>query len=81
MGLAPDVYGEGLRIPPYRLARAGEIVEDVMRLILANVRGNLPSVTATSSPDGSLKTGESRGCWKIVARRGVAEAEPSMPDT
>src|SRR5438046_393243 len=31
MGLATDVYGEGVRIPPIHLARAGEICEDVMR--------------------------------------------------
>src|SRR3979411_97060 len=39
MGLATDVYGEGLRIPPIRLVRRGEVDDDVMRLIMANVRG------------------------------------------
>tara|TARA_A100001037_G_scaffold304765_1_gene342658 strand:+ start:4173 stop:5897 length:1725 start_codon:yes stop_codon:yes gene_type:complete len=33
-----EVYQEGLRIPPIRLVRDGEIVEDVFDLILLNVR-------------------------------------------
>src|SRR5262245_24916659 len=40
MGLATDVYGEGVRIPPLRIVRAGEICEDVMKLIFANVRSS-----------------------------------------
>ena len=38
MPLAREVYQEGLIIPPIRLARRGEIVQDVMNLIRANVR-------------------------------------------
>ena len=74
MGLATDVYGEGLRLPPIRLVRAGEIVEDVMRLILANVRGAAERRGDFQAQIGSLKTGESR-LLEIVARRGVAEAK------
>src|SRR5437588_8138526 len=39
MGLATDVYGEGLRIPPVRIVRGGVIDDEMMRLLLANVRG------------------------------------------
>ena len=35
---AKTVFGEGLRIPPVKLFRRGEPVEDVFRLILNNVR-------------------------------------------
>jgi len=38
MPLAREVYQEGLIIPPIRLVRRGEIVQDVMSLIRANVR-------------------------------------------
>jgi N-methylhydantoinase B/oxoprolinase/acetone carboxylase alpha subunit len=38
MPLAREIYQEGLRIPPVLLMRGGEIVRDVMELILANVR-------------------------------------------
>src|SRR5690242_15361559 len=30
MGLATDVYGEGVRIPPIRIVRGGEVCDDVM---------------------------------------------------
>jgi N-methylhydantoinase B len=74
MGLATDVYGEGLRLPPIRLVRAGEIVKDVMRLILANVRGAAERRGDFQAQIGSLKTGELR-LLEIVARRGVSEAQ------
>jgi N-methylhydantoinase B/oxoprolinase/acetone carboxylase alpha subunit len=38
MPLAREIYQEGLRIPPVMLMRDGRTVDDVMNLILANVR-------------------------------------------
>lgn len=38
MPLAREIYQEGLRIPPVLLMRRGEVQNDVMNLILANVR-------------------------------------------
>ena len=38
MPLAREIYQEGLRIPPVLLFRGGDVVPDVMGLILANVR-------------------------------------------
>ena len=35
---AREIYQEGIRIPPTRLVHDGEIVEDVMNLVLSNVR-------------------------------------------
>jgi N-methylhydantoinase B len=35
---AKTVYGEGLRIPPVKIFRKGQPVEDIIRLILNNVR-------------------------------------------
>ena len=37
-GDSTEIYQEGLRLPPVRLWRAGELDEDLLRLILANVR-------------------------------------------
>ena len=37
-GSATELYHEGLMIPPIRIHRAGEPIEDVMRLIAANTR-------------------------------------------
>ncbi len=38
MPLAREIYQEGLRIPPLRLIRAGAMDEELLRLLLANVR-------------------------------------------
>jgi N-methylhydantoinase B len=38
MGICREIYQEGLRIPPVKLVRGGEIVRDVMALVLNNVR-------------------------------------------
>src|SRR2546430_4655731 len=73
MGLATDVYGEGVRIPPIHLVRGGETCDDVMKLILANVRSNKERQADFEAQIGSLKTGEAR-LLEIVARRGVKEA-------
>jgi N-methylhydantoinase B len=73
MGLASDIYGEGLRIPPIRLVRNGELDEDVMRLVLANVRGHDERRGDFQAQIGSLKTGAKR-LLEIVDRRGPREA-------
>ena len=33
-----EIYQEGLRIPPIRIVAGGEVIEDVLQLILLNVR-------------------------------------------
>jgi len=73
MGLATDIYGEGLCIPPVRLVRNGELNEDVMRLILANVRSHDERRGDFQAQIGSLRTGTAR-LLEIVARRGQSEA-------
>src|SRR5438132_1311350 len=73
MGLATDIYGEGVRIPPIRIVRGGELCEDVMKLILANVRSSNERRADFEAQIGSLKTGASR-LLEIVARRGKTEA-------
>ena len=75
MGLATDVYGEGVRIPPIRIVRGGETCDDVMKLILNNVRSSDERRADFAAQIGSLKTGEMR-LWEIVARRG----EPEVSD-
>jgi N-methylhydantoinase B len=72
MGLATDIYGEGIRIPPIRLVRGGEIDSDVFRLLLANVRGNTERRGDFEAQIGSLQIGTAR-LLEIVARRGERE--------
>jgi len=72
MGMATDVYGEGIRIPPVRIVRNGEIDQDVMRLILNNVRGQEERRGDFQAQIGSLKTGSVR-LLEILERRGIDE--------
>jgi N-methylhydantoinase B len=73
MGMATDVYGEGLRIPPVMLVRGGRVVDDVMRLVLANVRVESERRADFEAQIGSLRTGAAR-LLEIVARSGAREA-------
>jgi N-methylhydantoinase B len=73
MGMATDVYGEGLRIPPVRLVRGGRMVEDVMRLLMANVRVERERRADFEAQVGSLKTGAAR-LLEIAGRAGIEEA-------
>lgn len=73
MGLATDVYGEGVRIPPIRIVRGGAVCDDVMKLILTNVRSSHERQADFAAQIGSLKTGEMR-LLEIVERRGEQEA-------
>lgn len=74
MGMAIDVYGEGLRIPPVAIARAGRPVEDVMNLLFANVRGADERRADLAAQMGSLRVGRAR-LLEIVKRRGASEAQ------
>ncbi len=38
MGLCREIYQEGLRLPPVKLVRGGELDRDVLALVLSNVR-------------------------------------------
>jgi N-methylhydantoinase B len=73
MGMATDIYGEGLRIPPIHLVRGNRVNEDVMRLLLANVRGADERRADFAAQTGSLRTGATR-LLEIVARAGAVEA-------
>lgn len=73
MGLAADIYAEGICIPPVRLMRGGKFEEDLMRLILANVRSGAERRADFEAQMGSLNTGAAR-LLEIVERRGTSEA-------
>jgi len=71
MGMATDIYGEGLRIPAIHLVRGGVLVEDMLRLLLANVRGAEERRADFAAQIGSLKTGTVR-LLEIMERAGNA---------
>jgi N-methylhydantoinase B len=74
MGLAIDVYGEGIRIPPVRIVKAGKFDEDLLKLLFANVRASDERRADFEAQIGSLKTGAMR-LLEIVERRGAREAK------
>jgi N-methylhydantoinase B len=71
--MATDVYGEGLRIPPVKIVKGGREDADLMRVLLANVRGADERRADFEAQLGSLKTGASR-LLEIVGRAGAREA-------
>ncbi|HVG30479.1 MAG TPA: hydantoinase B/oxoprolinase family protein, partial [Pyrinomonadaceae bacterium] len=73
MGMATDVYGEGLRIPPVKLLKGGREDADLMSVLLANVRGAEERRADFEAQIGSLRTGASR-LLEIVSRAGSREA-------
>jgi N-methylhydantoinase B len=73
MGLAADIYAEGVSIPPIRIVRDGQLVKDIMRLILANVRSSDERRADFEAQMGSLHTGAAR-LQEIVERRGQEES-------
>jgi N-methylhydantoinase B len=72
MPLARDVYGEGLRLPPVFLVRRGLRQDDVLRLVLANVRTPAERAADLDAQLGAQVTG-ARRLAALAARRGRAE--------
>jgi len=72
MGVATEIFQEGIRLPPVTLVKGGELNRDVFDLLLANVRtpeereGDLEAQLAAN------ETGRRR-LLEIVARSGAAE--------
>jgi len=77
MPLAREIYQEGLRIPPSLLVRGGRLDEDLLRLILANVRtpeerrGDLLAQTM------AIRRGQTR-LAEIAGRYGIETVRRNM---
>lgn len=70
MPLAQEVFQEGLILPPIKLMRRSEICQDVMALILANVRTPAERVGDLSAQIASNRVAEAR-LRGLVARYGT----------
>ncbi len=66
MARAADVHGEGLRIPPIRLVRAGRVDREVLALLLANMRVPLEREGDLLAQWSTNRVGEAR--LKVMAR-------------
>jgi N-methylhydantoinase B len=60
MGPGREIYQEGIRIPPVRIVRGGEIDRDVLSLILHNVRTPVEREGDLAAQMGACQVGERR---------------------
>ncbi len=60
MGPASEIFQEGLRIPPVRLVRAGQLDRELLSLILLNVRTAREREGDLESQMGACRVGEQR---------------------
>jgi N-methylhydantoinase B len=70
MGPAQEIYQEGIRIPPIRLMRRGEMCGDVLALLLANVRTPAERQGDLSAQIGACRVGERR-LHEVIAKYGL----------
>jgi N-methylhydantoinase B len=72
MGPAREIFQEGLRIPPVKIFRRGEMNRDVMALLLANVRTPAEREGDLAAQIAACRTGERR-LTGIVGKYGETE--------
>ncbi|HEY1760627.1 MAG TPA: hydantoinase B/oxoprolinase family protein [Bryobacteraceae bacterium] len=79
MPLAREIYQEGLRIPPVRLVRGGQIDRELLGLILANVRTPVEREGDLMAQLASLTRGAER-VGELVSKYGLTKVEANMRD-
>ena len=74
MGLCREIYQEGVRIPPVKLMRAGEMQRDVLALLLSNVRTPAEREGDLGAQIAACHTGAER-LREVCSRYGVVRAK------
>ncbi len=77
MGLCREIYQEGVRIPPIKIARAGEIDGNVMALLLYNVRTPAEREGDLTAQIGSCRVGAQR-LQEMTAKYGLPRIQRAM---
>ncbi len=72
MGLARDIYQEGIRIPPVKISERGHLRRDVLALVLANVRTPVEREGDLTAQVAACRLG-ARRLEELVGRYGEAE--------
>jgi N-methylhydantoinase B len=72
MGLSRDIYQEGLRIPPVKIAERGRLRRDVLDLLLANVRTPTEREGDLTAQVAACRLG-ARRLEEMIARYGFGE--------
>jgi N-methylhydantoinase B len=60
MGPCSEIFQEGIRIPPIKIVRNGQIVKDVLSLLLYNVRTPVEREGDLTAQIGACRVGEAR---------------------
>ena len=79
MGLCREIYQEGVRVPPVKLMRAGEIDADVLAMLLNNVRTPEEREGDLGAQIAACHTGAERLC-AICSRYGMERARRAAGD-
>ncbi len=74
MGLAREIFQEGIRIPPVKLLSRGRIVGDVMKVILGNVRTAREREGDLTAQIAACRIGERR-LTEMVSKYGRREVQ------
>jgi len=74
MGPATEIFQEGIRIPPVRIARGGEIDREMLSLILLNVRTPREREGDLTAQMGACRVGEKR-MTELAAKYGPARID------
>ncbi|HEV2234382.1 MAG TPA: hydantoinase B/oxoprolinase family protein [Terriglobia bacterium] len=74
MGLSEEIFQEGLRIPPVALARGGKIQQDILAVVLANVRTPREREGDLTAQVASCRLGERR-LIELVKKYGLRKTE------
>jgi len=72
--LATEIFQEGVRIPPVKIVRRGEIDRDILSVFLANVRTPMEREGDLTAQLAANRTGERR-IREIVERFGLEETQ------
>jgi N-methylhydantoinase B len=72
MGPAREIYQEGIRIPPVRIMRGGEIDKEMLSLILHNVRTPREREGDLAAQIGACRVGERR-LRDVIEKYGAAD--------
>ncbi|MFZ0796490.1 MAG: hydantoinase B/oxoprolinase family protein [Terriglobales bacterium] len=79
MGPCREIYQEGLRIPPVKIMRGGELVADVLALLLNNVRTPEEREGDLGAQIAACQTGAQR-LHEICDRYGIARTKRAAAD-
>src|ERR1700746_870846 len=79
MGLCREIYQEGFRIPPVKIMRNGEMVRDVLELLLTNVRTPREREGDLGAQIAACHTGTAR-LLEICSRYGLARVQRAAAD-